>query len=303
MRLLQILHRNRDCLVLVDVQHKARQKVIIPDPHRIQNRNRDQRRLHDRNDHAEEGLRRRAAVDHGRLLNLQRDTLDKAGEHEDRKAGSKAQIYDADSEGCCQMQDVRELRQREHNHLERHDHGEHAQKVDQLRAGGMHAGNIPCAHGAAHNDQQHGHHRDECGVAEAAEKVRFLQRVAVVQSADEGLGQSLLPLGKAFRQRHIADAERIFENIGLSLERVQEYHEDRADPEEGQDREQHCQKPAVPGLPDRRDLFRSGGSFSFSSCCRVLIVSHHCSTSLLRLILFWISAMAATRMKKITALA
>ncbi len=43
--------------------------------------------------HGEIGAQRTAAVYRGSLLYLQRDTLDKANKHEDRKARSEAKIY------------------------------------------------------------------------------------------------------------------------------------------------------------------------------------------------------------------
>ena len=48
----------------------------------------------------------------------------------------------------------------EHDHLEGNDHAEHAQVVHTLAEHALHAGDIPCAHGAAQQNQCHRRNRD-----------------------------------------------------------------------------------------------------------------------------------------------
>ena len=95
------------------------------------------------------------------------------------------------------MQNIRKLGKCEHHHLERHDHGEHAQKINQLRSCCLNTGDVPGTHGAADNNQYYGYKRNEKGIAEAADEICFLQCVRVIQPADKGLGKSVSPLFKA----------------------------------------------------------------------------------------------------------
>ena len=104
---LQVLDVDRDGPVLVDVQHQIGQQIVVPDPHDLQNADRDHRRLQHREDHREVGPHRSTAVNGRRFLDLQRNGLDKAHEHEDRKPRAKAQIDDGDRPGRIEMQGVR----------------------------------------------------------------------------------------------------------------------------------------------------------------------------------------------------
>ncbi len=82
--------------------------------------------------HREEGAQRRAAVDERGLLDFDGNRFHEAAEHEDRKARSKAQIDDDDSPRGVEVQAVGHKREGKHDHLEGHDHGEHAQQIHEL---------------------------------------------------------------------------------------------------------------------------------------------------------------------------
>ena len=66
----QVLDHDRNRLVFFQIQHQIRQQIIIPDPHRLQNRHRDRRGFQDREYHPKKSLQRRTAVYHGGLLDL-----------------------------------------------------------------------------------------------------------------------------------------------------------------------------------------------------------------------------------------
>ena len=100
----EVLDRHRNGTVFLDIQHQRRQEVVVPDPHGLQNRSGDRRRLENREDHLEEDLQRIAAVDHRGFLNRKRNGLHEAREHEYRKTRAEAEVDDADVERRIQLQ-------------------------------------------------------------------------------------------------------------------------------------------------------------------------------------------------------
>ena len=275
MGLFQELYGDLNRLVFVYVQNQAGQEVVVPDPHSVQNGNGDDRRLHNRKNHLEVGLYRRASVDHGRLFNFQRNLFDKAGKHKHRKSCAESQVHNADPCRVRQMKNVGELGKCEHNHLERYDHGEQAEQINCFRRHVLDTDNVPCAHGAADNNQRNGNHGDKQRVAETAEEVCLFDRVCVVCHSDKGLFNSLCPAVKAPGQTYIADSEGIFENISLSLKGVQHNNQNRRNPQEREDGEKHRHSCPVLCLP-------CGGNHFFFSCTS----SHYASTSFLVVSLF-----------------
>ena len=67
---LHILDRDRNCLIFVQIQYQIRKKEVIPDPHCLENTNRDVGRLHDRKYYTEKCTDRCAAIYHCCLLYL-----------------------------------------------------------------------------------------------------------------------------------------------------------------------------------------------------------------------------------------
>ena len=65
----QILDMNGNCPILVDVKHQIWQQIVVPDPHNLQNSDRDHGRLQHRDDHREIGTDRAATVNGCSFLN------------------------------------------------------------------------------------------------------------------------------------------------------------------------------------------------------------------------------------------
>ena len=120
------------------------------------------------------------------------------------------------------MQHVRELGQCEHDHLERYDHGEEAEQVDCLCRCVVNAGDIPRAHGAAQNDQGNRRDCDEQRVTEGFEEACLVDCICIIEESYKCLLNTLDPSVIPSCDRHIADAERVLENVGFPLKRVQD---------------------------------------------------------------------------------
>ena len=58
------------------------------------------------------------------------------------------------------MQLIRRFGQREHYHLERHNHGEYTQEVNRLAQKGIHSRDIPRRHGGTEQNQKGGEQRN-----------------------------------------------------------------------------------------------------------------------------------------------
>ena len=113
----------------IDIQNQIRQEVIVPDPHDFQNADRNEGRLHHGQDDPKEGLYSVAAINHSRFFNGTRNGLDKAREHKHSKAGTEAEVDNGDRPRTVEFQSIGGLCQCEHDHLERNNHGEHAQII------------------------------------------------------------------------------------------------------------------------------------------------------------------------------
>ena len=263
----EVLDQDRNGLVLGGVERKVGQQVVVPDPHGLENADRKIGGLHDGKDDLKEHLDRVAAVDHGRLLDLERDVLYKAGEHKDRQARAKAKVDKADVERRVEADAVRQIGQREHEHLERHDHREHEQVIEEVRDLVVDTNHVPSAHGAAHQDQHDRRDRDDERVHKCRGKALLVKGVHVVCEAVERLGREQIEC------RGGADCGRF-------LKRIKRNHEHGVDPRERQDRKENRER-AVDNL----------------------IAFHYCCTSLDLVALSWIMEIATTRMQKITALA
>ena len=265
---------DRDGPVLVDVQHQVGQKVVVPDPHDLQNAHRDHRRLQHREHHGEVGPHRAAAVNGGRFLDLQGDRLDKAHEHEDRKPRAEAQIDDGDRPGRVQVQAVRGFGEREHDHLERHHHGEDAEVVDDLAKQRVHPRDVPGRHGGEEDDERGGQHRDDD---------------AVLDAVPEGVvaeGHALDEIGEARPHLTGRDGKGIGLDKGVDLEGVDYHRQHRQHIDDADDREDHRQS-----------------CFSAAFRRQGFLFAHYCCTSLFRVYESWARPIAATRMKNITAFA
>ena len=264
----EVLDGHGDGAVLLDVQHQRGQQVVVPDPHGLQNGGGDHGRLQDGEDDLEEDLQRVAAVDHGRLLDLDGHALHEASEHEHGQTGAEAEVDDADVPRGVQIEGVGGLGQGEHDHLEGHDHGEDDEQVHELAELVVHAGQIPAGHRAAQQDEDDAGHRDEQTVAEAGQEVHLEDAVSVVFKAHEGL------LGG---QREDGGGSE----GALPLQAVDEDQGNGVDPQQakqGHDDREHI----VPHL------------FPFN---------HYCCTSLERVKWSWIREMTTTIRKKTTAFA
>ena len=117
-------------LYLVESRRKVGQQIVVPDPHGLEDADRKIGGLHDGKDDLKEHLDRVAAINHGRLLDLERDVLYKTGEHKDRQARAKAEVDKADVERRVEADAVRQIGQREHEHLEGHDHRKDEQVIE-----------------------------------------------------------------------------------------------------------------------------------------------------------------------------
>ena len=213
---LKVLNSHGNRLVLAQIERQVRQQVVVPNPHCLQNRNRHDRRLHDRHHDLEENAGHGSAVNHCGLFQRLRNALDHTGEDEHGQACAESQVHNAQAPRSVELQHIGELRKREHHHLERHDHVEQEQRVQQLRSPVVHTHDPPCAHRSAHQDQNHRADRDQQGPAEAGEEIRGFNATGIVFQSNERLA------GR--------DGERITRNIRLLLEGVDDHQHDREDP-------------------------------------------------------------------------
>ena len=250
---LQILDVDRDRPVLVDIQHQIGQQIVIPDPHDFQNAHRDHRRLQHREDHREVGSYRAAAVNGRRFLNLQRNGLDKTHEHEDRKPSAKAQIDDGDRPGRVQVQAVRGLGEREHDHLEGHHHGEDTEVIDHLAEERVHPCDVPGRHGGEEDNERGGQHRDDDTVLDAVPE----RIVAECHALDEVL--------EACPHLPDRDGEGVGLDKGVDLEGVDDHRQNRQHVDDADHSQYDGQNCFI--APFGRDAF---------------LFVHYCCTSLLR---------------------
>ena len=227
---------DRNGAEFIDIQHQIRQQVVVPDPHDLQNADGDEGRLHHGQDDLEEGLHGVAAVDDRGLLDGARDGLDEAREHEHGKARAEAEVDDGDGPRPVELQGIGGLGQREHDHLERDDHREHAQVVHHAADQAVDTGDIPGGHGRTDEDQGRGQQRDHQAVFD-----RTVERVVakghtldIVLQAHEGIGRR--------------ECEGIEVDGGVRFQGVHQNDEDRVEIRDGDDREddrQHGMGAAV----------------------------------------------------------
>ena len=256
--------------VLGDIQNQIGQQIVVPHPHQLQNTDADHGGLQHGQHHAEEGPHRTAAVDGSRLLNLQRQALHKAHEHEDGQTGSEAQIDHRNRPGGVQMGLLGGLGQGKHDHLEGDDHGEQAQIVEQIGRGALDPGDVPCAHGAAQQNQTGGHHGDEYAVTGG------LQEGVVAE------GEALQVVCPAYKGFLVGQRKGIQVDEAVALERVDHNLKHREHPD---------------GTQHHKETGENGASQG------IFLGFHYCCTSLERVAYCWVRARTATSRKKITALA
>ena len=166
------------------------------------------------------------------------------------------------------MERVRHVGEREHDHLEGHDHGEGAQAVEQLGEAGVDAGDVPGEHAAEYQYREDARHGYQHAVKEAGEEALLVYRVLVVHEAGEGLGGGQLE-GRRGAYR------------GRLLERNHKGHEDGVHPEHADNCHYHAPETVR----------------AFSCLC------HYCCTSFLRVARSWMKDMATTIRQKMTAFA
>ena len=87
----EVLNDDRNGLVFL-CKYKAGEQEVVPDPHCLQNTDRDDSGFHDWHDNIEEGFYRTAAVDHGGFLNVSRKCLQEVGEHEQRRSCAESEV-------------------------------------------------------------------------------------------------------------------------------------------------------------------------------------------------------------------
>ena len=185
---LEVLDMDGDGHVELSVEDKVGEEVVVPDPHYLKHADGNERGLEHRENDGEEGADRPAAVYRRGFLNFKRDALYKAREHEHRKPRAEAEVDYRDRPRRVQLQGVRRLCEVEHDHLERDDHGEHAEIVHYLAEKRADTGDVPRGHRGADKYQRRRNDRDEQaeehGLEEgvAAEGHAFF----VVCKADEG---------------------------------------------------------------------------------------------------------------------
>ena len=182
------LNHDGDGFVLIGVEHQIGQQEVVPDPHGLKNTHRDIGGLHDGNHHREEGAQRRATIDEGGLLNLNRDGLHKAAEHKHGKSRAKAQVDDDNAPRGIEPQAVGHQREREHDHLERHNHRDGAKQIHSLGEAIGNARDEPCAHGAAQQDYKDRPHGDENGPAHGVQETVAVDSREVVLKATNRVG-------------------------------------------------------------------------------------------------------------------
>ena len=247
--------------ILGAVQHEVGQQVVVPDPHNFQNAHGDHGGAQHGEHHGEVGAQRAAAVDGGGLLDLQRNGLHEAHEHEDGKACAEAEVDDGDRprgiEGDLvkhtakkieigDLHAVGRLGEGEHDHLEGDDHGEDAEIIYHTAELAVHPGNVPGGHGGAQQDQRRGDHGDEHAVE------RGLPEGIVA----EGHALDIVrPAGKALL---IGQAEGVGLDVGVELEGVDDHCDDGQHIDDADD-----------GQHDGQDRLAAafGGEGVFHYCC------------------------------------
>ena len=143
--------------VFIYIQHKIRQEVIVPYPHYLQHTDGNHCRLEHGEHHPEESTQGAAAVYGRSLFYFQRQRLYKSRKHEHRQARAEAEIHYGDCPRGIQLQRIRRLCQREHHHLEGHNHGEYAEVVHYPAEQAAHPCDIPCGHRGAYKYQHRGY--------------------------------------------------------------------------------------------------------------------------------------------------
>ena len=152
--------------------------------------------------------------------------------------------------------------------MEWHNHIEQEQGVEQFSYPIVYAHNPPCSHVGAQNNQRNRSHCNKEGPSKRGEEVRGFNTARIVLKPHKG-----------FARRK---SESVFGNICLLLEGVDEYQNNRENPQQAENSEE-CR-------PESTVLDR-------------IIAIHYACTSLLVVSLFWIKAITATKIKKRTALA
>ena len=265
---LEILNVNGNGHVLRAVEHEIGQQIVVPHPHDLENTDGDHRGAQHRQHNGEIRAQRAAAVDGGGLFDLKRDRLDKADEHKDRKPRAEAEVDDGDRPRRIQRDQTKaaggkvkigeldrigRFRQREHDHLERHDHGKDAEVVDRTAELAVHARDVPRGHGRAEQDQRGGNDGDEQAVPGG------LQKWVVAE------GQTLDEVGPAGKTLCVRQGEGVGFDVGVDLEGVDDHRQNR----------QH--------IDDANDAEHDGENRLAAAFGRKRAIVHYCCTSFLRL--------------------
>ena len=164
------------------------------------------------------------------------------------------------------MSHIRQLRHREHNHLERYDHGKYKHIIQYVGHTGFYSGQVISSHGSKQNDRCHRKYRDKSRPSEGCEETCFFNTVHIV--------------GKPCKSLCGRQCERIVTDEQFSLKGVDQHEENRG------------QKCNYQHTQDTKNDYI--GSF---------FLSHYCSTSLRLVSTSCPRAMTATTMKNSTALA
>lgn len=90
----EILDSNGNGLEALHVEREIRQEIVVPYPHRLQNRNRYDRRTHHGHNDGEEDAESVGTINHGSLFDLIRYRLDDSGEDEHRKPSTETKIHE-----------------------------------------------------------------------------------------------------------------------------------------------------------------------------------------------------------------
>ena len=78
------------------------------------------------------------------------------------------------------MSHIRQLRHREHNHLERYDHGKYKHIIQYVGHTGFYSGQVISGHGSKQNDRCHRKYRDKSRPSEGCEETCFFNTVHIV---------------------------------------------------------------------------------------------------------------------------
>ncbi|MBG9885513.1 hypothetical protein ABE10_02695, partial [Bacillus toyonensis] len=162
------LQADRDrVLVLRPAEHRHREDELVPGGDEAEHARRDEPWHDEGKQHGAEHPPPARAVDVGRLLELHRDGLDEASQHPDPEGERERDVHDHESEDAVEQAQALDLQeQRDHERLERHhlDDEDHQQdRGAELETEARHGDGGEEAHQRAH---QHGHERDDEGVAQ-----------------------------------------------------------------------------------------------------------------------------------------